>query len=183
MKKFERRLYGSFGEFLTDMRIVMSDRSQVRALMHSQTVNAPFRERLFLAVTQVNGCRYCSYYHIHLALTQGIGEVEVRAIEDGQFNECPPNELTALRYAQHWAETNAKPDPNVHARLLDTYGEETAAQIELALRMIRIGNLMGNLFDYILFRFTFGLLDVNKPLQGKGKSKFLLEKETFQLKE
>jgi hypothetical protein len=29
--------------------------------------------------------------------------------------------------------------------------------------MIRIGNLTGNLLDYILFRLSFGRIDINKP--------------------
>ena len=36
------------------------------------------------------------------------------------------------------------------------YGEEKAAAIHIVLRMIRMGNLMGNTADYILYRLTFG---------------------------
>jgi len=163
MKQFNRRLYGSLGEFLADIGMVMSNRESIRAMMHSEKFNPAFRERLFLAVTQVNGCRYCSYFHAQQALTQGISEAEVRDIGDGLFDKCPADELTALCYAQHWAETNAKPAPEARARLLETYGEETVAQMDLALRMIRIGNLTGNLLDYILFRLSFGRIDINKP--------------------
>ena len=163
MKQFNRRLYGSFGEFLADVRTVMSNRKDIRAMMHSETLSPAFRERLFLAVTQVNGCRYCSYFHAQQALTQGISEEEIRAIGDGLLDKCPADELTALCYAQHWAETNAQPATEADARLLETYGDEPVAQIELALRMIRIGNLTGNLLDYILFRLSFGRIDINKP--------------------
>jgi AhpD family alkylhydroperoxidase len=163
MKQFNRRLYSSLGELLADFRMVMSNRKNIRAMMHSETFTPAFRERLFLAVTQVNGCRYCSYFHAQQALTEGISETEIRAIGDGLFDKCPAEELTALCYAQHWAETNAKPTPEARARLLETYGEETVAQMDLALRMIRIGNLTGNLLDYILFRLSFGRIDINKP--------------------
>ncbi len=161
MKQFNRRLYGNFGEFLADIRIVMSNRKNIHGMM--RLLDPAFRERLFLAVTQVNGCRYCSYFHAQQALTQGISEAEIRAIGDGLLDRCPVEELTALCYAQHWAETNANPAPEARARLLETYSEETVAQIDLALRMIRIGNLSGNLLDYILFRLSFGRIDINKP--------------------
>jgi hypothetical protein len=38
------------------------------------------------------------------------------------------------------------------------YGEETLKAIEIVLRMIRMGNLMGNTFDYVLFKVSFGRL-------------------------
>jgi AhpD family alkylhydroperoxidase len=163
MKAFNRRLYASFGDFLFDMRTVMSNRENIRAMMHSTTLTPAFRERLFLAVTQVNGCRYCSYFHTRQALLHGVSEAEIRAIGDGLLEQCPSEELTAICYAQHWAETDAKPAPEARARLLETYGQETTAQIELALRMIRVGNLTGNLFDYLLYRLSFGRIDINKP--------------------
>jgi AhpD family alkylhydroperoxidase len=167
MKQFNRRLYGSFSEFLTDFRIVMSNRQNIQSMMHSEMFSPAFRERLFLAVTQVNGCRYCSYFHAQQALTQGISEAEIRAIGEGLFDECPAEELTALCYAQHWAETNTHPTPEARSRLLETYGEETVAQMDLALRMIRIGNLTGNLLDYILFRLSFGLINIDRSLESR----------------
>jgi AhpD family alkylhydroperoxidase len=159
MKTFNRRLYRNPGEFLQDVRVLLSSREQIRAMMRG--LDPAFRERLFLAVTQVNGCRYCSFFHAQQALTQGIPEEEIRAIGDGLLDGCPAQELTALCYAQHWAETNAHPE--ARARLLETYGEGTTAQIDLALRMIRVGNLTGNLLDYILFRLSFGLIDLSRP--------------------
>jgi AhpD family alkylhydroperoxidase len=167
MKQFNRRLYGSFGEFFADFRMVMSNRENIRVMMHSETFTPAFRERLLLAVTQVNGCRYCSYFHVQQALTEGISEQEIRAIGYGLFDKCPAEELTALCYAQHWAETNTHPTPEARARLLETYDAETTAQIDLALRMIRIGNLTGNLLDYILFRLSFGLINVDQPLKSR----------------
>jgi AhpD family alkylhydroperoxidase len=161
MKTFNRRLYAGFDDFTTDIRTVVSNRKNIRGMM--RTLDPAFRERLFLAVTQVNGCRYCSYFHAQQALAAGIPEEEIRAIGNGLFDRCPAEELVALCYAQHWAETDANPEPEARARLLETYGDESVAQIDLALRMIRIGNMTGNLLDYILFRLSFGRIDIDKP--------------------
>lgn len=166
MKKFNRRHYRSLNEFMTDMHTVMSNRKNIRAMMRA--LNPAFRERLFLAVTQVNGCRYCSYFHAQQALLHGITEEEVQKLGDGLLDCCPPEELTALCYAQHWAESNAHPNPETRARLLETYGEKMTAQIELALRMIRLGNLSGNLFDYLLYRLSLGLINIDRPLKEKA---------------
>ena len=163
MKEFPRRLYASFRDFLADVRNVMSARKDMRGMMRG--LGPAFRERLFLAVTQVNGCRYCSYYHENQALLSGVTVEEIQGLGDGLLDHCPQGELAALHYARHWAEMDARPEDTARTHLLETYGAETAAQIELALRMIRIGNLTGNLFDYILFRLSFGLIDVNRPLK------------------
>lgn len=162
MKKFQRRLYTGFGDFVEDMRIVLSARKEMRGMMRG--LDPAFRERLFLAVTQVNGCRYCSYYHARQALLSGVSNEEIQGLVDGLLDHSPRGELTALCYAQYWAEADARPKEEARSRLLETYGAETTAQIELALRMIRIGNLTGNLLDYILVRVSFGLIDVNRPL-------------------
>jgi AhpD family alkylhydroperoxidase len=165
MKQYNRRLYKSFGDFVADMRLVMSQRKNIRGMMRG--LNPAFRERIFLAVTQVNGCRYCSYYHAQQALLNGVSNEEIRELDDGLLDRCPQEELTALFYAQHWAESDAHPDKEARLRLVETYGEETTSQIDLALRMIRIGNLTGNLLDYILFRLSFGLINVDQPLKSR----------------
>lgn len=46
---------------------------------------------------------------------------------------------------------NAQPAPAVRAQFVAAYGDETARAIESVLRMIRIGNLLGNTFDYVLY--------------------------------
>ncbi len=122
-----------------------------------ELLSPSFRERLMMVVTQVNGCRYCSYFHAKEALSAGVGSGELKAILDGQIPEdTPESEYPALVYAQHWAESNAHPDPVVVQKLIDTYGQEKAEAIHIALRMIRVGNLMGNLLDAVLYYVSFG---------------------------
>ena len=109
-----------------------------------------------LAVTAVEGCRYCSYFHTKLALKGGISREEINRLLSGEFENCPEEEILAVLYAQHWAESNAYPDQESVSKLKETYGLEKAEAINLMLRMIRLGNLMGNTLDYILFRLSFG---------------------------
>jgi hypothetical protein len=45
---------------------------------------------------------------------------------------------------------------------VEIYGEEKAEAIEIVLRMIRSGNLLGNLWDYWLFRLSFGRLGLQE---------------------
>ena len=161
-KKFRRRIYVRPGEFLQDFRYMMSHRMLIRSAMR-ELVSPAFRERLMMVVTGVNGCRYCSYYHSKQALTCGVPEEQLRELLAGSIpQEAPSEELPALYYARHWAETNAKPDPDSEQHLREVYGAEKVQAIQIILRMIRVGNLLGNTADYWLFLLSFGWLGLRK---------------------
>jgi AhpD family alkylhydroperoxidase len=155
-KQFNKRYYNNLGQFWRDMRYPFQNRDKMKLVMGGELVSPAFRERLMLAVTAVNGCRYCSYYHAKEALKTGLPEAEIRAMQDGIVDNAPAEELTALLYAQHWAESNAHPDPDVRQKLIDTYGVAQTNAIDAVLRIIRMGNLLGNTADYWLFRLSFG---------------------------
>jgi len=116
-----------------------------------------------LVVTEVNGCRYCSYYHASSALAVGVTQQELVELLKGAIPAgTPPEELPALVYAQHWAETGTSPDSKAVRRLMVTYGQQKVNAIHIILRMIRLGNLLGNTGDYILYRLTFGMLGLRR---------------------
>jgi len=135
---------------------MLQNREQIRAAMH--LIDAAFRERLMLAVTQVNECRYCSEYHTKQALKTGLSQDEVQELLDGVADQCPPEQLTAILYARYWAEAAGHPDPDIRQTLVETYGVAKAAAIEIILRMINVGNLSGNTFDSILYHISGGRL-------------------------
>ncbi|NIW44788.1 MAG: carboxymuconolactone decarboxylase family protein, partial [Gammaproteobacteria bacterium] len=67
---------------------------------------------------------YCSYFHAGLSLKTGVSEGELRDLLAGEIPEdAPDEELTALVYAQHWAESNAEPDTEIYDRLVEEYGQ------------------------------------------------------------
>jgi len=156
VKKFNRRIYHSLSEPVVDLRAIVSRRKEIRSLMRGNTIDPAFRERLMLVVTEVNGCRYCSYAHARQALAVGISQEEIATLGQGMFAGSPPEEVPALLYAQHWAEANGEPDPAPREQVVAQYGEQVTGAIELTLRMIRMGNLLGNTWDYILYRVSFG---------------------------
>jgi AhpD family alkylhydroperoxidase len=158
VKTFDRRFYHSLSAFSRDLGAIIVRWRDMRELMQGEIIDAAFRERLMLAVTAVNGCRYCSYAHARQALVTGIAGDEVKALLTGEVADSPAEELPALLYAQHWAESGGQPDPEVRVQLVETYGEETVQAIELSLQTIQWGNLSGNTFDYILNRLSFGRL-------------------------
>lgn len=156
MRPFSKRRYRRPSDALRDMWRIGRERQHIRALMRGEAIDDAFRERLMLAVTEVNGCRYCSYAHARAALTAGLTRADLDAISRGEFHGAPPEQVAALLYAKHWAETDGEPDPEARRQVLETYGEARTRDIELVLRMIRIGNLLGNTADYLLYRVSRG---------------------------
>ena len=156
MNKFNRRIYRSLSQIVADFWSILSRRKEIHQVMDGGEIDRAFRERLMLAVTQVNGCRYCSYAHARMALTEGIAPEEIEALGQGMFTGSPPEEIPALLYAQHWAEADGQPDAEVRQHVAAQYGDPVVEKMELILRMIRMGNLLGNTWDYVLYRISFG---------------------------
>ncbi len=176
MKAFNRRIYYSPAAFAGDLRAITARSDQMKELMRGDIIDAAFRERLMLAVTAVNGCRYCSWAHARQALVTGITGDEVKALLTGEVADSPDEELPALLYAQHWAESGGQPEPVARVHLVETYNEATVQAIELALRTIQWGHLSGNTFDYILYRLSFGRLggEFVRPMRGQSSKKILM---------
>lgn len=153
--KFKKRIFRDPVDLIRNLMYPLRNRKLLRKAAKDNLIPAAFRERLMLAVTAVNGCRYCSYFHTKQALKSGVGPVEISQLLSGDITDCPPDEAVAVSYAQHWAEANAYPEPDTTRRLQETYGREKAEAITTYLHMIRMGNLLGNTWDYILFLLTF----------------------------
>jgi hypothetical protein len=123
-----------------------------------------------LVVTGVNGCRYCSHVHAREALAEGISQDEVRLLGKRMFEGSPPEEVPALLYAQHWAEMDGRPDLAIRDRIRQRYGSDVLERIEAVLRVIRMGNLMGNTVDYVLYRVSFGRWGVEQPTWTEARN-------------
>jgi len=154
--EFNKRIYKNPKDIFGDLWFPIRNRSRLREIAKRKLISLAFRERLMLAVTAVNGCRYCSYYHTKQALKGGIAAEEISGLLAGDIAGCPEDEAVAVAYAQHWAESNAHPDPEAAKRLQRTYGLEKTEAIHLILRMIRMANLLGNSWDYLIHRISFG---------------------------
>ena len=162
MENFKKRTFTGFGEFFEELKFIIKNRNQIKKLEAGDLIDAKLRQRLMIAVTEVNGCRYCSYYHSKLALKEGVSQKELDSLLAGELKDCPEEELLALVYAQHWTEKRGQPAQEMIDKIKNKYGVDKFETIKLAIRMINFGNLSGNSFDYLLYKLSFGLL-------GQGK--------------
>lgn len=150
-KCFNKRIY-TYPTFKEDVQRIFDHMDELRQANHGGRVSKAFAEKLMLVVSRVNGCRYCCYGHSRAALAAGVSEAELQKLLALELDTFPLEEVTALTFAQHYAEAQGNPDPACWQQLVATYGADTAQDILAYLRMITFGNLFGNTFDALLSR-------------------------------
>jgi len=116
-------------------------------------ISDAFITRIMLAVTEVNGCKVCSYYHTGNALKAGMSDIDIQQIMIGDLSNASEEEGTALLFAQHYADTRAKPEKEAWDRLIQVYGKEKALAILGAIRGIMFGNTYGIAYGMLKNRF------------------------------
>ena len=151
---FNKRIF-TFSTFAASARDLFAHLGELHRAFTQHRLSRAFSEKIMLAVTQVNGCRYCSYAHTRMALQAGVSEPELRDLLMGEFSHIPAHELVAVLFAQHYAEQADRYDAAARQRLQDTYGVEVASDILTHIRVITFANLYGNTFDALLERLRF----------------------------
>ena len=137
--KFNKRKYKNIRELFVDLIFPVKNMKRLREIKKRGLLSPAFQERLMLAVTAVDGCRYCSYFHTKQALKSGIPPSEISLLLSGDIDACPEEEATAVMYAQHWADSDAHPDLEIVRKLQQTYGVEKAEAIHLMLHRLHAG--------------------------------------------
>lgn len=155
MNGFKKRFYTP-RTFLHDLRAVLAGLPSFKDTVRSGRVSRAFAEKIMLAVTRVNGCRYCAYGHTRMALKEGVSPEEIASIMAAELGGFSEEEAVALAFAQHWAETTGRTDPEAERRFREYYGPVVSGDILNWMRMIQIGNLMGNTLDAVRCRLGLG---------------------------
>lgn len=136
-----------------------------------KAISKEFQSKILLAVTQVNGCRYCSYLHTKHALEGGMSEEEVKGLLEGEIGKVGDEESVALMFAQHYADTRANPDATLVKKLYETYGNEKADDIIRTIQKIMTGNTYGIALDLLLERLK-GKADPNSSFWAEFSTTF-----------
>jgi len=164
---FRNRIF-TLSDYLRFLNDAFSTIPVLREVSRSNLIEKAFSERVMLAVTQVNGCRYCAYGHARMALQAGVPDEEIQQLMQGEFDALPQKEIKALLFAQHYAETCGHPDTKTWKILIEHYGKDTAMGILAYIRMIMMGNLLGNTFDAFLYRLRFNPVPGSRFLDEVG---------------
>lgn len=116
-------------------------------------VPAQLVEKLMLATTSVNECRYCARVHTEMARRTGVDDETIDALLAGEIERgVAEDERAALLFAQRYAESDGEPGREAVAALEEAYGERMAADVRAYVRAFHVANLTGNSVDRVLFR-------------------------------
>lgn len=149
---FGKRIYTP-SLFAKDVLYLASHFPEILGAVRSRSVSRKFAEKIMTVITAVNGCVYCQWFHEKQALSNGISKEELSELVNLQFHShASPEEAPALFYAQHFAETDRHPEPEMTQKLVEFYGEETSSHILVFIRLIYFGNLAGNTWDAVISR-------------------------------
>ena len=110
----------------------------MRSYLPGPALDPRTRERVILAVTEVNGCRYCAW--IHGSWQDFLGDGGVHDAEEA-----------LLTYARACADAGRPLDP---APLSAVLPPEAVAAVRATVAQIEVSNLVGNTVDGLLARLT-----------------------------
>lgn len=152
MTGFRKKTYRP-SEFFRDLGRMAGSLPSMARLLAKRKVSGALREKVMLAVTGVNECRYCAFVHSNLARKLDVTEAEINRIMESGTCEDPESEAhMAVQFATHFARTDQHPDPDMISGIREHYGPERAGELLLYMRMIYFANLTGNSFDALLNR-------------------------------
>ncbi|UYP44287.1 hypothetical protein NEF87_000572 [Candidatus Lokiarchaeum ossiferum] len=141
--RFSKR-YFSFLTFRDYLKSFIAHRKLIFDTMKGNRLSDEFKEKIMLAVTAVNGCVYCNYFHSKVALESGLDPESIRQISCLDFEEVSIDEAPALAFAQHYAESHEHPSSKSLHAIIKFYGVDKAQDILNCCQMITFGNLFGN---------------------------------------
>ena len=127
----------------------------LRLFKKKNGMNFKFKERIMLAVTEVNGCQMCSYVHTKLALSAGLSMDDIQELLSGELVGVPKEESLGVLFAKDYAFNKEKIDADFYQKLVDTYDVRKARAILGVVEMITMTNAMGLGLGYLKRTLTF----------------------------
>jgi AhpD family alkylhydroperoxidase len=149
---FGKKLYSLKESYVITYLAFLSSGKFIYAKKHG-IINKQCIERIMLSVTEVNGCQVCSYAHTKMALESGMKNDEIQNMLAGIKDDVPPDEMQAVMFAQHYADSRGLPSKGSWERIIESYGIPKANGILGAIRIIMWGNAYGIALSSFVDRF------------------------------
>ncbi|MGZ5375402.1 MAG: carboxymuconolactone decarboxylase family protein [Solirubrobacterales bacterium] len=140
------RTFASAGEALSDVAAVVGRAGPLVAVYLGARLDPMLRERVMVAVSQVNACAGCARVHRRLALRAGLAPDELEAIGLGDRAALDERSRAAVIYASELAERRfrAPPSPEVEAAAREHLKSSELAAVEAVARGMALANLTAN---------------------------------------
>lgn len=118
-----------------------------------EEIDPGFREELMLAVSKLNGCRFCSWGHHEWASIAGVSDEELAKLEQLEPSGFNRRKWVAISYVRALVGRNfQRVQPELRRAMQHKYSPEEIRAIELIARVMDVGNRSSNTFDAMLSR-------------------------------
>lgn len=139
--------------FFSDLAFLLRNLPRLRSVFLQKELKTIIAKSA-IVVGAINNCPNCMWLDAKLALHSGVGADEIKKLIKLEFQTSASDyELNALLFAQHYAETNRNPDPDLLKKLFDFYGQKSANDIILVIRVSLFGNLYFNTWEAAVNRW------------------------------
>lgn len=114
-----------------------------RAVMGPGSIDRRLKEMIYLAVSAVNECRYCTEAHLRGAKKAGLTERDYEDLESETNQNFSPAEQIALHYAREMTRSCAD-EFDTREKLREYFSDEQLVELTLVIAMANFTNRFNN---------------------------------------
>jgi uncharacterized peroxidase-related enzyme len=97
-------------------------------------------EAVYLRVSLINGCHYCSQHHIQGAKRVGITPEQMKALQEGNYSGFSASEQVSLRYAEKLTRTPDGSTDSDFAELKKHFSDEQILDLHMLIGLANLTN-------------------------------------------
>jgi uncharacterized peroxidase-related enzyme len=97
-------------------------------------------EAVYLRVSLINGCHYCTQHHIQGAKRAGLAPEQMRALKEGKYTGFAAPEQAALRYAEKLTRTPDGAGDADFADLKKHFSDEQIVDLHMLIGLANLTN-------------------------------------------
>jgi uncharacterized peroxidase-related enzyme len=97
-------------------------------------------EAVYLRISLINGCHYCSQHHIQGAKRVGITPDQMKALKEGHYSSFSAPEQAALSYAEKLTRTPAAASDADFTELKKHFSDEQTVDLHMLIGLANLTN-------------------------------------------
>jgi len=97
-------------------------------------------ESVYLRVSLINGCHYCSHHHIQGSRRAGLTPEQMKALKEGNYSGFSASEQTGLEYAEKLTRTPEAASAADVAALKQHFSDEQIVDLHMLIGLANLTN-------------------------------------------
>ncbi len=97
-------------------------------------------EAVYLRISLINGCYYCTQHHIQGSIRAGITSEQMKALKEGNYGGFGAAEQVALRYAEKLTRTPDGASDADFAELKEHFSDERIVDLHMLIGLVNLTN-------------------------------------------